>query len=79
VLDRALDPVAHVDLRLPPDQVARPRDVGLANLRIVDRQGLEHDLRARLRQLDDQLRHIEQRHLVRVADVHRLVDVGLGQ
>ena len=42
-------------------------------------QRLEHDLRARLGQLDDQLRHLEQRHLVRVADVHRLVHLGLGE
>ena len=79
MLDRAREAVAQVDLRLPAEQVARARDVGLAHLRVVDRQRLEHDLRARLGQLDDQLRHLEQRHLVRVADVHRLVHVRLGE
>ena len=55
VLDRAREALAQVDLGLPAEQVARARDVRLAHLRVVDRQRLEDDLRARLGQLDDQL------------------------
>ena len=37
------------------------------------------DLRARPGDLDDGLRELEQRELVRIADVHRLVIAGLGE
>src|SRR3954470_3000630 len=79
LLDGALQALAEVDLRLPAQQLAREADVGLADLRIVGRQRLEDDLRARLGDLDDRLGQLEQRELVRVADVDRLVLAGLGQ
>src|SRR4051794_20229870 len=78
-LDRAGQPLPQRDLRLPVKQRPRPRDVGLADLRIVGGQRTEDDLRRRPRQLEDRLRKLEQRELVRVADVHRLVMPGLGQ
>jgi hypothetical protein len=51
----------------------------VAHLRIVDRQRLVHDLRARARHLDDRARQLQQRELVWVAEVHRLVVAGLGE
>src|SRR4029078_2123803 len=47
VVERAPQPFLEPDLRLPTEQLARLLDVGLAHLRIVDRQRLEHDLRRR--------------------------------
>src|SRR4051795_8447856 len=79
LLDGALQPLAQVDLRAPPQQLARQADVGLADLRVVGGQRLIDDLRARLGDLDDRLGELEQRELVRVADVDRLMRAGLGE
>src|SRR5882724_8808536 len=73
LLDRAAQALAQIDLRLPAQQVAGKGDVRLADLGIVGGQRLEDDLRPRPGQLDHRLRELQQRELVRVADVHRLV------
>ena len=44
--DRLLQPFLERDLRLPAEQLARQRDVGLALLRVVGRQRREDELRA---------------------------------
>ena len=41
LLDRPLEALAQLDLRLPAEQLARERDVGLADLRVVGRQRLD--------------------------------------
>src|SRR5437763_15231519 len=41
--------VFELDLGLPTEQLLRPCDVGLADLRVVDRQRLVHDLALRAR------------------------------
>src|SRR4051794_40485570 len=70
LLDGAPQPLAQVDLRRPPQQLAREADVGLADLRIVGGQRLVDDLRPRPGDLDHRLGELQQRELVRVADVH---------
>src|SRR4051795_8021089 len=72
VLQRARKSLTKLDLRLPVELLACERDVGLANLRIVDRERLVDDLRPRARHVDDLARELEQRELLRVADVDRL-------
>src|SRR2546425_11568005 len=52
---------------------ARAPDVGLADLGVVDRKRAEHDLAARAGESDNALGELEQRHLVRVADIDRVV------
>src|SRR5215213_11723825 len=78
-LQRADEPLAELDLRLPAQLLARERDVGLAHLRVVGRERLVDDLRARARDLDDLLGELEQRELVRIADVDRVVQPRLGE
>src|SRR3954470_2887980 len=78
-LHRAPEPLAQLHGRFPAEQLAGERDVGLADLRIVGRQRLEDDLRPRAGDLDHRLGQLEQRELVRVADVHRLMHPGLRQ
>src|SRR4051794_18307241 len=65
--------VLELDLRLPAEQLACPRDVGLAHLRIVDGQRLVHDLGLRAGHAEHRLRELVQRELVRVAEVDREV------
>src|SRR4051794_2615465 len=79
LVDRALEAVAQLDGRRPPEQVASPRDVGPALLGVVGRQRLVDDLRARAGHVDHGLGEFEQRELVGVPDVHRIVLTGLGQ
>src|SRR5262245_51944045 len=79
LVDRALQPLPERDLRLPAEQVLGPGDVGLADLRVVDRERLEGDLGARAGHLDHGLGELQERVLVLAADVHRQVDVGLRQ
>src|SRR3954464_4755806 len=67
----ALQPVLEVDLGPPAEDLARPGDVGTADLRIVDRQRFEHDLAGRPGHPDHGLRELEHGHLViGVAEVH---------
>src|SRR5260221_2752444 len=79
LLDRPAQAVVELDRRLPAEQIAGAADVGLALLRVVDRQLLVDDLRARLGHLDHGLGQLQQRELVRIADVDRHVHVGLGE
>src|SRR5829696_7897333 len=78
-LQRAGEPLAELDLRLPAELLPRERDVGLADLRVVGRKRLVDDLRARAGDLDHLLGELEQRELVRVADVHREVQPRLRE
>src|SRR5262245_14651364 len=72
-------PVVPVDARLPAEQSAGARDVGLAYLRIVLRQRpiVEDALAAG--QGEDLLGEFEDGHLAGVAEVDRLVKVGVEQ
>ena len=79
LLDRPAQAVDQLDRRFPAEQVAGAADVGAALLRIVGRQRLVDDLRARVGHLDHGLGQLQQGELVRVADVDRRVDVGLGE
>ena len=76
LLDGLHESLAQPHLGLPPEQLPGPRDVRLAHLRVVLGKRLEDHLRARLGELDHELGHLEQAHLVRVPDVHRVVHVG---
>ena len=74
-----MEAVVERDLRLPAEQLAGARDVGLALLRVVGRQRLVDDLAAAAPDLDHLLGQLEQGELLRVADVHRHVLAALGQ
>src|SRR6187431_2903279 len=65
----APEPVLERDLRFPAEQLPCTGDVGLANLGVVDRQRLEHDLAARAGDHEHGLRQLEDGELPRVADV----------
>src|SRR5205807_683049 len=54
-------------------------DIGLAHLRIVDRQRLEDDLALRAGDAHDGLGELEERELLRVADVHGQMLAALGE
>src|ERR1700693_977624 len=58
-------PFLQFDLRLPAEQLARTCDVGLADLRIVHRQGLMDDLALRAGHPEHRLGGLGQRGLVR--------------
>src|SRR6266542_3209409 len=73
------EPFLEIDLRLPAEQLTCAGDVRLANLRIVDREGLEDDLALGASDLANRLGQLEQRHLGRVADVDRQVLTALGE
>src|SRR5947209_14230907 len=73
LLDGPAQSLAEVHLGGPSELLAGQGDVGLADLRVVGGQRLEDDLRARPGDLDDRLGELQQRELVGVADVDRLV------
>ena len=77
--DRPLETVLELDLGLPAENLLRARDVGLTHLRIVDGKRLEHDLARRSGQPDDGFGELEQRLLVRVAEIYREVLVRLDE
>src|ERR1700677_1958307 len=79
LVDRALEPFPQRDLRRPSEQLARELGVGLALLGVIDRQRLVDDLRRRARQLFHDLGQLQQRELIRVADVHGIVIPGLSE
>ena len=62
-----------------PEQLARPGDVGASLRRVVDGERRRHDLGGRAGHLDDDLGQLADRELARVADVHRIVLVGVEQ
>ena len=61
------------------EKLAGKRDIGLTDLGIVGRQRFVHDLRTRAGHFDHGFRQLEQRELVRVADVDRHVMTGLRE
>src|SRR3954453_12398036 len=78
-VEQAAKSLLEAYLGLPPQNLTRPRDVGLAHLGVVDRQRLEDDLAGRAGGLDHGLRQLQQRHLLRVADVDGQVLLALRQ
>src|SRR5581483_8287471 len=78
-LQDASQTVLEADLRLPAEELAGPRDVGLPHLRIVDRQRLEDDLALGAGDAEDRLGKVEERQLLRVSDVDRPVLAALGE
>ena len=69
--------VLQLDVRLPAEQLLGAGDVGLPHLRIVHGKRLEDDLARGAREPDDRLGELEQRLLVRVAEVDRKMLAGL--
>ena len=76
IIDRARDSFFEFHLRFPAENLLRARDVGLAHLRVVHRQRLVFDPRFRAGDADDLLGELFDRHLARVADVDRLVEIA---
>src|SRR2546423_4985375 len=77
--DHPPEPFLELDLWLPAQHLLRAGDVRLAHLRVVHRKRLEHDLARGAGDLEHPLRQLEQRELVRVADVDRHVLAALGE
>src|SRR5690242_16821497 len=73
------EPLLQLDLRLPAENLLRPRDVRLADLGIVDRQRLVDDLARGARDAKHGLGELVERELARVPDVHRQVLAALGE
>src|SRR5438128_8976998 len=65
------EPLLQLDLGLPAEHLPGPRDVRLADLRIVDRKRLVHDLARRAGHTEHGLRELVERELARVPDVGR--------
>src|SRR5215475_14683172 len=76
---QAPEPLLELDFRFPAQQLPGPRDVGLANLWIVDWKCFEHDFTLRRGQSDNCLRKLQNRKLLRVAEVDGQVLVALGE
>src|SRR5687768_9909036 len=72
-------PLVETHFGLPPEYLLCPRDVGLAHLRIVDRQRLVDDLAAAAPHLEHLLGELEQSELLRVADVDGEMLAALGE
>src|SRR5215218_1579203 len=77
--EHAAKAVLELDLGLPTEQLAGACDVGLTHLRIVDWQRREHDLARRPGHTEHHLRQLEQRVLLRVAEVDRVVLAALRE
>src|SRR5712691_5004788 len=77
--DHPPQPLLELHLGLPAEDLLRTSDVGLPLLRVVDRQGLEDDLALRAGHLEHGLGELEQRELVRVAEVHRQILAALRE
>src|SRR2546421_3968823 len=65
------EPLLQLDLRLPAEHLLGPSDVRLADLRIVDREGLVDDLARRAGDAEHGLGELVERELARIPDVHR--------
>src|SRR5918912_1093715 len=59
------EPLLQLDLRLPAENLLRPRDVRLADLRIVDRERLVDDLARRAGHPEDGLGELVEVELAR--------------
>src|SRR5918911_5134131 len=73
------EPLLQLDLRLPAENLLRPRDVRLADLRIVDRERLVDDLARRAGHPKHGVGELVEGELARVPDVHRQVLPALGE
>src|SRR5580765_8167118 len=76
VFDGRTQPLLEIRPRFPAEQLAREPDVGLTDLRVVDRQRTVHDATVPTHQSQDRLRELEDRHLARVAEVHGAAVAG---
>src|SRR5690349_13819214 len=77
--EQAGEPFLERDLGRPAEQLLGARDVRLALHGVVDPQGLEDDLARRAGDPLDDLRQLEQRPLVGVAEVDRQVLAALRE
>src|SRR5437868_6156941 len=68
-----------LNLGFPAEQLPRPRDVRLPDLRVVDRQRLEDDLALRAGQLQHGAGELEQGELAWVAEVDREMLAAAGE
>src|SRR5580765_1860237 len=68
-----------LDLGLPAEQLARPGDVRLPDLRVVHGECLVHELALRAGDPEDDLGELVERELRGIADVHGQVLTGLRQ
>src|SRR5919204_5015695 len=75
----APEPLLEFDFGLPAQHLPGSGDVGLANLRIVHRECLVNDLALGRCHSDDCLRELQDRKLLRVAEVDRQGLVALGE
>ncbi len=71
------EPPGEIHPGLPSELSSGDPDVRLTNLRVVLGEILVHDLAVAPGELQDLLGELEDRHLSRVADVHRIVHVAL--
>src|ERR1700684_264587 len=78
-LERELESLAKLDRRLPPKDLLGLGDVGPAHLWVVGRKRLMDDLGPRAGDCAHLLRQFQQRELVRLTDVDRLVVAGLRE
>src|SRR5262245_47183869 len=79
VIEGPLQTVMPVNVGFPAEQLAGPGDVGLANFRVILGQRFEHELRSAAGVGKDLAGEFEDRNLVRVAEVDRLVELGEEQ
>src|SRR6266516_6368302 len=75
----APEPLLALDFRLPAEQLPGPGDVGLTDLRVIDGKSFEHDFAFRRDELHKCLRELQNRKLLRVAEVHRQMLAALGE
>ena len=76
VIDRLHDAFLEIDARLPAQNFAGASNVGLTHFRIVHRQRFVLDLRFRPGDPDDLFGELLDRHLARVPDIDRLVEIA---
>src|SRR5215216_7308757 len=79
VIDRFLDSLLEFDARLPTKHLFRARDIRLSHLGIIDWQWFVFDCRFRAGDANDFLGELFNRHLARVANVHRLMKTAHRQ
>src|SRR5438552_13981895 len=79
MLHRSQQAFVPVHLRLPAKQLASPADVRPAHLRIILRKRLVFDLALAAGQLQNLLRELSNGDLVWIAEIDRLVEIGVQQ
>src|SRR3954454_18234343 len=75
----ALQTFAQLHRRFPPEELARPRDVGLSLRRIAEGQRAVHEVGRHAGHFTPDLGELEHRELDRVADVDRFHDLRVEQ